>query len=371
MESIQNWGFKCKIHPRAGGLRTTISHMPQPALPRVLSRLQQRISARWDSWWLKRHRPRDTLTLTQHNVYILPTRAGLMFALTLFLLLVASINYQLNLGYALTFLLASSGVVSMQITHNTLRGLMLHLRVPGAVFAGASAVLDITLSAPNTRRQRYGIGLRMASAPQSSMVWCDLGPGAQSTLQVSFIAPERGWQPIPGLRIETRFPLGLFRAWGVWRPLSQVLVYPQPEAAPPSLPAMRPFAGHSTRQHHDAQGAEADGVRSYRRGDPLKQVAWKKSARQLETGGDLVSRSTAAMVQQELWLEWHLCAALAPEARLSRLTAWVLQAHQRNTAHGLRLPGYQLAPAYGEAQRKKCLQALALWGSAGLGNTES
>jgi uncharacterized protein (DUF58 family) len=343
--------------------------MFQFAMPRALSQLQQRIRTRWDAWWILRHRPRDTLTLTQHNVYILPTRAGLMFALTLFLLLVASINYQLNLGYALTFLLASSGVVSMQITHNTLRGLMLHLRVPSAVFAGAPAVLDITLSAPNTRRQRYGIGLRMAGAPRRSLVWCDLGPGAQSSVQVRFIAPDRGWQTIPGLRIETRFPLGLFRAWAVWRPQSQVLVYPRPEAVPPSLPAMRPFAGQSTRQHHDARGAEADGVRSYRRGDPLKQIAWKKSAHQLETGGDLVSRSMAAMVQQELWLEWQLCGALAPEDRLSRLTAWVLQAHQRDTAHGLRLPGVELVPAYGEAQRKKCLQALALWGAPALSDS--
>ena len=31
-------------------------------------------------------------------------------------LLLASINYQLNLGYILTFLLAGSGVVSMHIT---------------------------------------------------------------------------------------------------------------------------------------------------------------------------------------------------------------------------------------------------------------
>ena len=81
--------------------------------------------------WLQQRLPRtDTLLLTQRNVYILPTRAGLMFAFTLLVLLLASINYQLNLGYVLTFLLAGSGVVSMHLTHNTLRGLTLHLK-PG------------------------------------------------------------------------------------------------------------------------------------------------------------------------------------------------------------------------------------------------
>ncbi len=41
--------------------------------------------------------------LTQRNVYILPTGPGWMLALTLLVLLIASINFQLNLGYLLTF----------------------------------------------------------------------------------------------------------------------------------------------------------------------------------------------------------------------------------------------------------------------------
>jgi hypothetical protein len=64
----------------------------------------------------------DTTLLTQRNVYILPTGAGWMLALTLLVLLVASINFQLNLGYLLTFLLAGSAVAGMHICHATLRG---------------------------------------------------------------------------------------------------------------------------------------------------------------------------------------------------------------------------------------------------------
>jgi hypothetical protein len=49
-------------------------------------------------------------------------------------MLLAAINYQLNLGYALTFLLAGAGLVSMHVTHGNLRGLTLHLRptAPGS-----------------------------------------------------------------------------------------------------------------------------------------------------------------------------------------------------------------------------------------------
>jgi hypothetical protein len=46
-----------------------------------------------------------------------------MLGATLLVLLVASINYQLNLGYLLTFLLAGSALVGMHVCHATLRGL--------------------------------------------------------------------------------------------------------------------------------------------------------------------------------------------------------------------------------------------------------
>ncbi|MBC7481338.1 MAG: DUF58 domain-containing protein, partial [Rhizobacter sp.] len=81
------------------------------------------VRARFQRWLGTRLAPTDTLLLTQRNVYILPTRAGFMFGAALLVLLLASVNYQLNLGYVLTFLLAGSGVVSMHLTHATLRGL--------------------------------------------------------------------------------------------------------------------------------------------------------------------------------------------------------------------------------------------------------
>ena len=67
--------------------------------------------------------------------------------------------------------------------------------------------------------------------------------GGQSTVQISFQPPRRGLHPVPLIRAETRFPLGTFRVWTVWRPASQILVYPKPEAMPPPLPPGEPRAG--------------------------------------------------------------------------------------------------------------------------------
>ena len=308
--------------------------------------------------WLASRLPRtDAQLLTQGNIYILPTRAGWMFAFTLVVLLLASINYQLNLGYVLTFMLAGSGIVSMHITHGTLRGLTLHLKPVQPAFANGAAVLDIVMTSPGS--PRFGIGLRLLEAPASTIAWTDVPAGGQANAHVSYVPPARGLHAVPTLSAETRFPLGLFRAWTVWRPLARLLVYPEVEADAPALPAARPVAGGA--QARPSVGGEVEGVRAYRRGDPLKLIAWKKAAQALETGAELVSRDTSSSARQELWLEWAACAGLDPERRLSRLAAWTLAAHGADADYGLRLPGIEIAPGDGDAQRARCLEALALW----------
>jgi len=316
------------------------------------------VRSRLGKWLQARLQRTDTLVLTQRNLYILPTRAGLMFGLTLMVLLVASINYQLNLGYVLTFLLAGSGLMSMHLTHANLRGLTLHLKPVANVFASEPAVLDVVLTSPN--KARYGVGLKVSGAAEHTLTWIDVPALGQAHAQVSFVPVVRGIHDTPTLTLETRFPLGLFRTWTVWRPAARLLVYPAPESPPAKLPAPSAAPGGPT-QARSADGNELDGVRTYRRGDPLKIVAWKKAARTLESGGELVSRDSGTAARHELWLDWQACTHLTPEARLARLTAWTLVADQAAFHYGLRLPALELKPSTGAAHRNQCLEALALW----------
>ncbi|HMN76405.1 MAG TPA: DUF58 domain-containing protein [Burkholderiaceae bacterium] len=313
---------------------------------------------RFRDWWQARTPRSDTLLLTQRNVYILPTRAGLLFCLTLVVLLLASINYQLNLGYLLTFVLAGAGIASMHQTHATLRGLTLHLQPVPAAHAGDAAPLSVVLTTPGAAR--FGIGLRLQSASASTLTWIDVPAGGQATARLSFVPPRRGLHEVPALVAETRFPLGLFRAWAYWRPAAQVLAYPQAEAPPPGLPATSATPG-GPAVARAGQGAEFDGIRAYRRGDARKLVVWKKAARALEGGGELVSREAGGTAHLQLWLAWEQCGDAAGEARLSRLAAWVLAAHRAGVDFGLRLPDLEIAPAQGDVHRRACLEALALW----------
>ena len=321
------------------------------------------VRARFQSWWQARLPLKDSITLNQRNVYILPTRPGFTLAATLMVLLIGSINYQLNLGYLLTFLLTGSAVVGMHVCHGTLRGLTMNLIAPDAQFAGTSAVIGVNLL--NERKTvRYGIGLGALATQgepykERHWVWVDVPALGSTTVHVAFKPERRGLHRVPTLTAETRFPLGTFRVWTVWRPAAQVLIYPSPEPHPPSLPPGEPRSGGAAATQVHATG-EYDGVRAYRRGDPLKLVVWKKAAK----ADELVSRDAQQAQRFELWLDFAQAggagSAGSSEFKLSRLCAWVLEAHKRGVDYGLRLPGLEVKPGSGAAHKKRCLEALAL-----------
>lgn len=313
--------------------------------------LRQRLRA----FWLARLKPAERWTLTQRNIYIVPTRAGLAFGGLLLVLLVAAINYQLALGYALTFLLAGSALASMHMTHGSLRGLSLHLKPVAPCHAGHSATLDVVITNPGAARHGLGLGLQ-PEAGVPTLAWAEVPAQGQSLLAIALPCPRRGLWPLPLLRVESRFPFGLFRAWTVWRPAGQVCVYPRPEQPAPALPLQAPGGGEG-RPSRRADGQEFEGVRPWRRGDSPRQVLWKKVAH----SGELVSREGRTQHGEPAWLDYQDTALADPEARLSRLAAWIGQAETAGRPWGLRLPGQELPLAEGAPHQQAALRLLAEW----------
>lgn len=261
------------------------------------------IRKRFQKWFESRLPLTDTLQLTQRNVYILPTPVGWMMVLTLLVLLVASINYQLNLGYLLTFLIGGSVLVGMHVAHNNLRGMHLSLARNSAAnkaqFASDNASFEVILSSTN-QSVRYGIGLRLADLEDSvNWTWVDVPTQGSTTLEVTGKPMTRGLHPVPTLLTETRFPLGTFRVWTVWRPAAKIWVYPAPEMQAPALPMGEPSSGEVKLSPVQASG-EFDGVRSYRRGDPLKQVVWKKAAKVWGDAGEHESDATSQLISRDV-----------------------------------------------------------------------
>jgi uncharacterized protein (DUF58 family) len=249
----------------------------------------------------------------------------------------------------------------MHVCHGNLRGLTLHLNQPSPVHAGQAVALDIRLGSER-RRIRYGLGAGVIGidAAHTPLAWTDVPAQGSAMVQVAWPAPQRGLHALPPLKVQTLFPLGTFRVWTVWRPAAKVLVYPIPEKNPVALPAGDAQPGGTGSAKVQSTG-EFDGVRGYRRGDPLKAVVWKKAAQAFAAGrNELISREAQSSQRQQLWLDHAHCGQSNLEARLSRLTAWVLMADRQGLDYGLRLPGREIEPDQGPAHIARCLEALAL-----------
>ena len=232
----------------------------------------------------------------------------------------------------------------------------MNLIAADAQYAGSSVTIGINLTSER-RSIRHGIGLAVLGSGHWS--WADVPAQGSTQVKIAFRPERRGLHRVPALTAETRFPLGTFRVWTVWRPAAQVLIYPAPEPHAPPLPAGEPRAGGAAAAQRHATG-ELDGVRAYRRGDPLKRVVWKKAAK----ADELVSRDAQHVQGVELWLDLAHAgsgAAGSVEQKLSRLCAWVLMAEEQGLRYGLRLGRTEVQPGSGEAHKRNCLQALALY----------
>jgi uncharacterized protein (DUF58 family) len=334
---------------------------------------------RWRDWWEARLPRRDQQTLTQRNLYILPTKAGWSFAAVFLVLLLASINEQINLGYALSFLLSGAALAALYQTHGNLHGVQLKLGALRSVHAGE--VLQVGVTIANTHRKRGRYGLQITAGPKApegttSGPGCprdaELAPGSEEMVEVDVAAPQRGWLALPPLTIDTRFPLGLFRAWAYWRPETRVLIWPALDTQAPPLPTTGAHAGPAGLASRARSLDELpETLRDYRRGDPPSAIAWRKSSVAMAAGGAPLSREAAPSRHAHLVLDFEHSEGLAgldAEHRLSRLATWLHLAEQSAAAngplYGLQLPGLSIAAERGPHHLRACLDALATWRSA-------
>jgi uncharacterized protein (DUF58 family) len=169
-------------------------------------------------------------------------------------------------------------------------------------------------------------------------------------------AAQRGWLDLGRVMLETRFPLGLFRAWSYVEPEARCLVYPRPEKS--SLPPVSGEAANGAMRSPMPGNDDFAGLRGYQPSDSPRHVAWKAVART----DDMLTKQFAGETGAELWLDWQLLpVTLSIETRLSRMAGWVLAAERNGALYGLRLAEAAFPPSRGEAHRTACLQALALF----------
>lgn len=299
------------------------------------------------------------LILNRHGVYILPNKAGFVYLLLLLAIFITSINYNLNLGYALNFILISCGWLGINFTFRNLSGTGLSASPGPAVYLGELAHFSVHLT-NRAKHARYA--LHIGFTP-SSMQAVDIPEFSSHSMTLATPTLYRGWMSCPRIRIQTTFPYGLLNAWSYWKTSQQILVYPTPESNPPPLPFI---ADGLNGTEQSVGNDDFSGVRNYQPGDSFKLLAWRQMARQSASGNEiLISKHFEGGQQKICALDFAaLPAHLSTEQKLSRLCAWVLKAEQKQVRYAFKLGNVRYAQNSGEDHRRTCLTALALFGTS-------
>ncbi|MES2501697.1 MAG: DUF58 domain-containing protein [Pseudomonadota bacterium] len=304
----------------------------------------------WQQWFRVAKTANSIAILNPRQIYIVPTRWGLLYATMLIGLLIGSINYSLSLGYYVTFLLASLGNIAMLHTWRNLVHLQVAVLGAKPVFAGDTAAISLKLAEPKNR-PRYVIG---AYFNQQAEVIVDINANDAQFVEVPLATQKRGWQNLPRLTLYTEFPLSLLHAWAVIENPFQFLVYPKPadSSNPNTLSADASAQGSSQLTKGDD---DFNGHKNYQVGDSPSRVDWKASSR----GIGMYTKLYSGAGVHTLWLDWTDTVG-NNESRISQLTRLVIDAHATQQTYGLRLPETELAPNNTQAHYHQALTALAL-----------
>jgi uncharacterized protein (DUF58 family) len=316
-----------------------------------VSTLRQAATDKLRAWAARRH-GRDSLPIkiNRRRIYILPTRFGVMLALTLVAMLIAGLNYNSNLGLAFAFLMVSVALVTMHHCNRNLLGLQVDVATEVDAFAGREASFEFVLQ-NDSDVDRRDVEIRCMSASGIRSV------PARSSESVPVAVPvlRRGVTRFVQFELRTRYPFGWFHAWTYVQGSLIAYVAPSPHGSRelPAAGGLGSVSPSETRGDEDFAG-----LRAYEAGVPLKHMAWKVLAR----GGEAAVRSYSSLAAQPEWLEWSSLEGQDTETRLSQLCLWVLESEAAQRLYGLRIPGREIAPARGAAHRFACLRALAAYG---------
>lgn len=270
----------------------------------------------------------------------------------LLFLFLAAINYQNSMAFVLTFMLTSLGIVSLWHTHKNLLGIRVQMQIPRPVFCGESCEFKFEISQDNKAR-RYAIGIQYLDQPP---VYVKLEPEGSAQAKLKIPTQRRGEFRLAGITVFTRYPTGLFHAWGWLRFELPVLIYPHPLADVKLQQSMvEQYDGQTSTS--TIEGDDFAGLREHREGESLRHISWKAYAQ----GKGLLTKTFQGQARPSLWIDWDQLTQATLEEKLSFMTALVLAAESEEQKYGLRLPGLTIEQDFGNAHKHSCLQALAVF----------
>lgn len=210
-----------------------------------------------------------------------PTKEGWWFLIVTFAIGLAATNTGNNLLYLIFAMMLSFIIISGLLSDASLRGLKVELFLPRMVFAGETIPIRVTIRNGKRRLPSFSVSVvaaTIAEFPGFEAFFLKLGPGEVLSKNHTFVFPRRGLLRLPGVKVTTRYPFGLFIKSRRVTSNQEVVVYPRVRPLPLSL--IRVLSGWGNRERPiKGMGANLLGLRPYQEGDDLRLIHWKTSAK--------------------------------------------------------------------------------------------
>ncbi|MCG9731779.1 DUF58 domain-containing protein [Shewanella sp. Isolate13] len=314
-------------------------------------KIKTRLNQQWQSWISRRLPAKERITLSHKSIFILPTGFGLTWLALLIILFLFGTNYQNNLVMGLSFLLLSVFNTCIIYSYKNLAGLTLSGTQANNPVAGQPIYFPVNLTSPNSA---YEVQLNFENQPIEVINKVD---PHQTQALIGYNNAHRGINHPGRIKIETRYPLGLFRAWSHIDLALTQLVYAKPIVDPkPLCLSAQQSADQQATGKYVAGIDEYKGLKEYARGESLKQVAWKQWAQ----GRGLLTKEFEEPQGAPMWLSLE-DEIQDLELALSHLAWHTEQLSSKGQVFGLKIGAVSIPPSHGEHHRKQVQTQLALF----------
>jgi uncharacterized protein (DUF58 family) len=299
---------------------------------------------------VRRFSPSRTLRPTREGWWCLFAAVGVGFA---------ALSTGNNLLYLLEAMLLGLVIVSGLLSEMSMRGVRLSLRMPDEVFAGRPALFAVTVANDKRRLPSYSLALAAPGHGEIVRYLSRLRAGEERLVAWEATFPSRGRARLPGVRVTTRFPFGLFAKSAPVEVAAEIVVYPALRAVTTEVWRLAQGAAFASPRRA-GRGHGLRNLREYRTGDDPRLIHWRLSAKR------------GALVVRELEEETTLDARIAligtgardaerRERALSEAAALARRLLRAGGALALVGPGIEIPSASGREQERRILTALALY----------
>ncbi len=224
------------------------------------------------------------------------TRTGYMFMGLIAAVSMAAFNTGNNILFLVLGMMIAALIASFSLSEYVLRDVYVSRDAPGHVTEGES--FSIRYRVRNDKTLSPSLSLLVSEVIEGERVTAlapYIGAGREISTRCPAVAKRRGRNKMSGMTLSTRAPFGWFNKEKRVPLAGFLIALPRTDPRGFDLEEMFTLGEHSSLAK-PGRGDDLYGFRRYARGDPVKDIHWKTSARK----GELTTRVREAETEHRL-----------------------------------------------------------------------